>query len=340
VNGATCTNLYFQLDITNTNLLVVVGGIGGGFTFQCAWPLHAAPLGNGYFVIGNQEWIALAQLNWQTRTISPFAQVQWGAILYQELHFSVLASQNLLVLVGVQLQGVQQATAVTQVIQWQTTTPYLIVHHPVTLLNSRSPVIYRNHIRSAYLAPNTWHPNGALLFTYVDSFSNLAVIVRGKIENYESYYWVLASVPAVVSTQPYYNPPWIPTPGPNQNPYGPLIHGPTPDGKVLFVYQSNPTAFNSFWWAGGFKLAGIATADGNVGNSVGVTRFGVASGPAAYPLQSGFPYFVNSTGHLHSTLSVTSQFTSNPIPIRLGTAVSSSQLILEFEVIDFINNFA
>jgi len=337
INGQTCSNYYYLVDLGAANLLTILSGVGGQFTFTCQWPLRSEFLGSGLFIIGNQQFVALASVDFVGNNVNPLAQLPWG-ILYESLHFSQIPSKGIVVAVGIQLEGLEQPTPITQIIQWQNKATYLTLQRAVSLLSTFTPTIYRNHIRSLYLPPDNWHPNGALLFTYVDSISGLAVTVRGKLDQYENYYWVIGSFAVLVSSNEYlYRPPGFTPPRQGlPEPLGPLLFGPTAQGQAAYIYHSIPNAYNTFYWQGGYKLAGIASSAGTGGQKISVTRTGTA--PSEYPLHTGFAYYANNTGDLHSSLSVSDQFTPNGWGFRIGSAISASEVIIDFEIFDFINN--
>jgi len=102
VEGTTCNNIFYQFDPTVPNFLTVVTGITGQFTFLCRWPMRSEYLGNGYFVVGSQGWIALAQVSFNSKTVNPFTQQTWGTTLYRSLKFTQIAAQNLIIVTGIQ----------------------------------------------------------------------------------------------------------------------------------------------------------------------------------------------------------------------------------------------
>jgi len=244
----------------------------------------------------------------------------------------------LLISVGVQLEGLQQPTPFTQVIVWQTTAPYLTVHRPTALLGSFIPRVFRHHIRGVFLPQDTFHPAGALLFTYVDEFSAIPYVIRGKIDL--TYFRIITSPAIAVSrTSYFYRPPgFAPRPDePNvREVYPPIIFN-SFIGLAGIILQSHPeVAVNTFYWHGGYKIAGISTSDGKAGQAISIARTGRA--PSPFPLQAGFSYHANNTGDLHSVFTLKDQFTNDGWPARIGTAISPDELVIEFDVFEFINN--
>jgi len=272
----------------------------------------------------------LAKIDFVAGGVASYAQVDLGTHLFQGLSVVPVSDRNLIVLVGSQ-NDIEGNIAMTQVVSWSTAQPYLTVHNPTSLLPTSMLTVYRNDIRSCYVAPNAHHPFGVLLFTYVDALSGLVMLVRGKIDVYGSYVWVLPSPHVVVSLIPYYNA------FTSNRTVGPQLVCPPNNQKAYLLYQSEPPTMNSFIWHGGYRLAGIAENEGGPGTSIQIVRVGTTT-VTPYPLQAGFSYYANNSGIIHSTLSVNEQWSPNGWGYRLGTALSESQLLLDFEVIDRINN--
>jgi len=249
-------------------------------------------------------------------------------------------TQNLIITVGIQLEGLEQPTAITQVVEISTTAaPYITVHRANALLGGFFPRVHRHHIRGAYVPPDTYHPNGALLFTYVDELTSLAVITRGKIEHFETFYRIISSPGAIISSRRYIPPPQFEFGrGRERSVYGPLIFQSA--GKPVVIYHSSPIAFNEFVWHGGYKFAGISNGEGTTGAVLSVVRAGRVTGISTYSLEQGFGYHVNNTGHLHSGLSITDLFTPFGFPFVIGNAISPSEILIERDVFERINNFS
>jgi len=322
--------IYYLLDKTQPFLIRQIAPTGG-FGVRCFAPFGGGYLTNGLFTLVNRIDVALGKIDFNSQTVTPFSQATLGTHQFQgDLSIAFVPSQNLIILAGTQ-NDLEGPTAITQVIYWRTNAaPYLTVYNPTSLLPSTQLTLYRNHIRACFLGPSEHQVDGVLLFTYVDALSGLPMIVRGKIEYVRNFVWVLPSPHIIVSSIPYYNA------FTSNRTVGPHLICPANSPRAALLVQNNPPTINSFTWHGGYRLAGIAESAGTEGQSVQVVRVGTGVSP--YPLQAGFSYYANNSGLIHSTLSVNQQFAPFGWPYRLGVALSDSQLLLDFEVIDRINN--
>jgi len=327
-DGDSCKFVYYAYDTANPFYLTQITPTSS-FTFQCYYPLAGEYLSKGNFILVNRVRIGIAQVNWQARTISTLGQAELGTHMFESVSIAIVPDRNFIVLSGAQID-LEGPLAMTQVIKWNTAVPYLTVHPPTSLLPTVWVSVYRHQITSTYIAPDNLHPQGVLLFSYVDAITRLAVLVRGKIDQYSTYVWILPSPHVRISNIPYFN---LFT---NNRTVGPHLYVPPGYNKAVIVYQSEPPSINSFYWHGGYRLAGIAEHDANSGQALQIVRVGTTNTP--YPLQPGFSYYSNNTGEIHSTLSVNQIYSPFGWPFRLGVAISESLLLLDFEVIDRINN--
>jgi len=311
----------------------------GTIGIRCAEPLAGYYLNNGYFVLVNQASILLAKIDFASRSVAPFGTAELGVHRFQGT-ISLLpvnlpsTTKSLIVIAGSQ-SDLEGAAVMTQIVEWRITgnAPYLTVHPASSLLPTTRLAAYRDEVRACYVAPDTHHPQGVILFTYVDNRTGIPMLVRGKLEQAGpngQFLWILPSPHILISNIPYYS--W-PT---SNRTIGPQFLCPRSAGKAGLLLQAEPPQINSFIWHGGYRLAGVAESSATAGQSVSVTRIGTAV--TAYPYQPGFSYFANNTGFLHSTLSLNEHFTPFGLPYRIGAAIAEQQLLLEFEVIDRMNN--
>jgi len=303
----------------------------GDFGFQCSYPIAGEYLNSGYFILVSRFRIALGQVNWNGLSVLSVKQEELGIHMFESVSIALVPLQNFIVLSGTQID-LEGPLAMTQVIQWTgKQSPYLTVHPPTSLLPTFWLSVYRHQISSAFIAPSEYHPQGVLLFTYVDSITGLAVLVRGKIDQFGPYIWILPSPHIRISNIPYFS---FFTSNRTVGPH--IFVPPNYPNKAVIVYQSEPPTVNSFYWHGGYRLAGIAEADAGPGQAVQVVRVGTSNTP--FPLQPGFSYYANNTGEIHSTLSINEVYSPFGWPFRIGVAVSETLLLLDFEIIDRINN--
>jgi len=332
--GHGCTPLFYKLDLSNSlyYLTQIHPSLSTGWGIQCVPPLAGYYLQQGYFVLVNAFQIAFSQINFAGNgAVSGLRTEPLGEHTYRgTLTVLNIIEQNLLVLAGSHGGPFGGPNAMTQVIKWGTSAPYLTVHNAVALLPTTQLAVYRDEIRACYVSPDHYHPNGAIIFTYVDNRTGLPMLVRGKLEAVNNYVWILPSPHLLVSTVPYYSffihnftvgPQLICSPG---------------NSRAGYLLQADPPLLNSFRWFGGYRLAGIAESSASGGGTVSITRIGIASTP--YPAQAGFTYFAQNDGQLRSSLSLNEHFTPIGLPYRLGAAISQDQLVLDFEVIDRMNN--
>jgi len=232
---------------------------------------------------------------------------------------------------GIQAEGVVSGNIIiTQVVEYTSTSIH--VHGAIPLLPTVRFSAYHNHIRSCYISPSTYHPYGVLLFTYVDEENLRTSIVRGQINQYQDYYWILNSPRLSVSHIPYVNVRDF-----SYEPEGPLLI--CPNNKAVIVLQNYFGTMNSFFWHGGYRVAGIALTDGAAGQTVQVTRAGIVDFTGLpFPLQTGFNYYANNSGDLHPTISSTELYARNGWDDRIGQCVNPSEIILDYEVFENINS--
>eukprot|EP01113_Clastostelium_recurvatum_P025258 TRINITY_DN303_c0_g1_i3.p1 TRINITY_DN303_c0_g1~~TRINITY_DN303_c0_g1_i3.p1 ORF type:complete len:602 (+),score=160.48 TRINITY_DN303_c0_g1_i3:32-1807(+) len=320
----------------NNNNLQPLSVTNNGLIVAADWPMRSLYLSQGYFVLGTGSGITLAQVNWnqQAPSVSQSQQVQFVNHQYASLEITNVNTNNVLVLSGVQREGNEGPMAMTQIIEYKLAMGNaLTVHFPVSLLPSIRAQPLNYHVRSCFIQPDTWHPNGVLLFTYVDSESGMASLVRGKInrvsDSYGEYMWTVPSPRVLISTIPYtsyFN---------DFDTFGPILL--CQPSKAIIAYQSKPATINSFFWHGGYRIAGIAQADAGQGQNVQVTRLGSAKS-FVYPLITGYSYYANNSGAIHPMTSLNDLYTPNGWPNRIGVALGQSELLLDWEVVDRINN--
>jgi len=172
------------------------------------------------------------------------------------------------------------------------------------------PRLQRNHL--------------GLFITYVDAFSLMAKIVRAKVIQTSYYQIQLLPSPALdlASTKYGHYGSW----------FAPLISCPTSTQEILMVYQDYQSMFDTFWWNGGYRFAGIAETDGKEGEEVIVTRQGVSVGHSE--LQTGFQYYIYNDGYLAPHTSYLELFTPNGHRESVGVAISPTELLLEPDAFD------
>lgn len=248
------------------------------------------------------------------------------------------------------------------VLEWSTQTPYITAFSPSNLLATEDQNLLEFRLHSCYVPSSTnvrlplkttWpniiqEPKGELFFTYTDTVTNRARIVRAKVANIGQQVQLLPSPPLDISTFDYHKyghsvPPLVACPGQSVN------GGP---GAVLVAYQYLGTFLNSFVWEGGYRYAGIAqenfTANTkgtppppfqlafNITADLLVVREGISAGHSN--LQVGFSYYMHNSGRLYPYTSLVELFTPNSFVHRVGVAISETQLLLDPYVFEVLTN--
>eukprot|EP01113_Clastostelium_recurvatum_P022250 TRINITY_DN264_c0_g1_i4.p1 TRINITY_DN264_c0_g1~~TRINITY_DN264_c0_g1_i4.p1 ORF type:complete len:605 (+),score=125.90 TRINITY_DN264_c0_g1_i4:54-1868(+) len=337
--GGPCEFKYFQVSAMPVGFKQVTLNTNG-FGFTCSFPLASTYLSGGYFMMANQQTVGLAQATWDTNdlpSISPFGQIDFSH-MYESIHLTPVG-QGFVVISGIQQEGLEGPVIMTQVVEYRSQLPFLKVNWPMALIPSIPVQAYRHHIRATWVPPMKNQPDGVLVFTYVDAWTNLTTIIRGSLDNWsapngDTFYYIMGGARVLVSTVPYTNTGFF---NHNPRPDGPLIW--TASEKICYIYQgTSPSTINSFIWQGGFRIAGVAQANAQSGQSVNVTRFGSVPPPGNFPLLTGFSYYPANDGSIRSSLSVNDVFTSNGYPYRLGVAISDTAIHLDDRVVNRIND--
>eukprot|EP01112_Ceratiomyxa_fruticulosa_P012319 TRINITY_DN3402_c0_g3_i3.p1 TRINITY_DN3402_c0_g3~~TRINITY_DN3402_c0_g3_i3.p1 ORF type:complete len:566 (+),score=123.07 TRINITY_DN3402_c0_g3_i3:109-1806(+) len=320
IEGGPCVFDIYQFNTNSLGYLQKLTVTQNNYLLTCQWPVTAKYISGGYFVVSNGVNLVLAQANWASSTITGINTVTLPKV-FGTLEITVVSSTQL-VLSGVQMPGVEGPQPIVEVVQ--IANGNLLLPSPaINMFPSIVATLYRGHLRACYY-------NNYLLFTYVDSFFGIASLIRGEFVSNSYGTFVLPSTRIAVSTLNYTDNFF------GTSSYGPLLVCPTASQSALFVYQAFPPAFNTFTWGGGFKLGGIAQSSGSAGQSVNVVKSGISY--AHQNLETGFGYYVTNTGNLYPVQAMTQTFTPNGIPIRIGDALSSNNLVLAMNVLDLVNN--
>jgi hypothetical protein len=327
-NGASFA-AYTLAGVALSSITVMRNGYGLQITNDVASTYLGNTAGVDYFlqVTGDKAALASFTLSGSTLTLNNLKTLSYVNVLYESITVTSLFN-GYIALAGVQTELLAVALTVSMVIQWSTTSPYLISFYPNNLLETQGHQLINNQLSTCYAPSTTGEPRGELFFAYVDSISDRAKLIRAKIgATYANDVQILASPPIDISTFTYTQ---------YGIAIGPLLACPSPSG-VLVAYQYLGTYFNSFVWEGGYRFAGIAQesyAGGTSKSTVNVLRQGISD--VHSQLQPGFPYYMSNSGHLHPHSSIVEMFTSASFNTRVGVALSDKQLYLDQDVFEHL----
>jgi hypothetical protein len=253
-------------------------------------------------------------------------------LAYTNVFYDTVSASSLLngyiAIAGVQTEQLDVALTISIVLQWSTQSPYLTSFTPSNLLETQEHQLVNNQLSSCYVPPTSNEPAGELFFSYVDSLSDRAKLIRAKIASTSNNdVQLLPSPPIDISTFTYTQ---------FGTSIAPLVACPSSSG-VLVAYQYLGTYFNTFVWEGGYRFAGIAEESYDPQSSKSsmlVLRQGISE--SHRELQAGFSYYLTNSGHLRPHTSIYELFSPTGFSARIGVAISNTHLLLEPYVFESI----
>jgi len=314
--------------LTGTGLSEILTLPAWTYGIQIEGPLSTAHLrvaGNDYIIQGTANRIAYGHVDFQHNTIAAVAH-QDTFVYFYNLHITPLGG-DLVLFSGAQVEFVDEPLVVSMLVQYNATA--LHVHGPTNLLATQGHRLVGDQLSVCHAPPNDQEPYGGLFFSYIDQYSKRAKILRARPVFYGFDAHILPSPSLDISSHAY---------GRYGSWLAPHLSCPiaTSDRHVLIVVQDFLSTFNLFFWAGGYRYAGIAQGDAHAGQTTEVIRSGISASHNG--LMPGYHYYLYNDGRLMPGTSIAELFTPNGFPWIIGTAISNNHLHLENEIFDTIFN--
>jgi hypothetical protein len=314
----------YVVDVNSPTKLVSKPITTTGYGFPVFDVIATTYLQNGYIMQSTASRLVLGKIDFNANTISPVATADFF-VVFHSLVLTPLET-GFVIFSGAQVLFVDTPRAVSMIVQWRTTTPFLTVNFPTNLLGTQQHELMFDQVSVCYLPASPQEPYGGIFYSYVDARSRMAKVFRARPVPFGNTLHLLPSPSLDISTYQYgkYNS-WL------------SPHLVCPVGvstqHVLVVVQDFRAYFNTFTWAGGYRYAGVAQVANVAGKDVDVVRQGISSGHV--DLVPGFQYFAYNNGTLAPFTSISETFTPNGFPFAIGTALTDKLLHLEGEIFDF-----